>query len=164
MQKTWVQFLGWEDLLEKRMASHSRIFAWIIQRTENSGGLWSMGLQRVGHDWSDLAHMYTPLVLPSRIPAFFNEKKKLPVSHKSEVDKRHVEKTRTHPSACSQAKVCPMQINQTLANTQPKSPEKNAYCKSLKFHSCLLCSNITDYTMSFEGPFQCLHLKKESGY
>ena len=41
---------GREDPLEKEMATHSSILAWKIPRTEKSGGLQSMGLQRVGHD------------------------------------------------------------------------------------------------------------------
>ena len=45
-----VQFLGWEDLLEEDMATHCRILAWRIPWTEEPGGLWSIGLQRVGHD------------------------------------------------------------------------------------------------------------------
>ena len=40
-----------EDPLEKGMATHSCILAWRIPRTEESGGLQSMGLQRIGHDW-----------------------------------------------------------------------------------------------------------------
>ena len=42
---------GLEDPLEKWMASHSNILAWRIPWTEESGGLESMGLQRVGPDW-----------------------------------------------------------------------------------------------------------------
>jgi len=42
--------LGQEDPLEKGMTTHSRILAWRIPRTEEPGGLQSMGLQRVGHD------------------------------------------------------------------------------------------------------------------
>ena len=50
MQETWVQSLGWEDPLEKGMATHSSILAWRIPWTEEPGGLQSMALQRVGHD------------------------------------------------------------------------------------------------------------------
>ena len=51
MQETWVRSLGWEDSLEKRMATHSSILAWRIPRTEEPGGLLqAMGLQRVGLD------------------------------------------------------------------------------------------------------------------
>ena len=45
MQETWVQFLGWEDALEKEMAIHSSILAWKIPWTEEPGGLQSMGSQ-----------------------------------------------------------------------------------------------------------------------
>ena len=50
MQETQVQYLGQEDPLEKGMATHSRILAWRIPRTEEPGGLQSMELQRVGND------------------------------------------------------------------------------------------------------------------
>ena len=50
MQETWVRSLGWEDPLEKEMATHSRILAWGIPWTDEPGGLQSMLLQRVGHD------------------------------------------------------------------------------------------------------------------
>ena len=39
-----------EDFLEEEMATHSSILAWRIPWTEDSGGLWSKGLQRVGHN------------------------------------------------------------------------------------------------------------------
>ena len=39
MQDTWVQSVGWEDLLEKGMATHSSILAWRIPWIEESGGL-----------------------------------------------------------------------------------------------------------------------------
>ena len=43
IQETWVQSLGWEDLLEKGMSTHSSIIACRIPRTEEPGGLQSMG-------------------------------------------------------------------------------------------------------------------------
>ena len=46
----WVQSLCQEDPLDEDMATHSSILAWKIPRTEEPGGLQSMGLQRVGHD------------------------------------------------------------------------------------------------------------------
>ena len=49
-QEMQVQFLGWEETLEKGKATHSSILAWRIPRTEEPGGLQSTGLQRVGHD------------------------------------------------------------------------------------------------------------------
>ena len=56
MRETWVRFLGWEDPLEKGMATHSSILVWRIPWTEEPGRLQSMGSgqsmqsQRVGHD------------------------------------------------------------------------------------------------------------------
>ena len=50
LREAWVRSLGWEDPLEKRMATHSSILAWRIPWTEEPGGLQSMGSQRVGHN------------------------------------------------------------------------------------------------------------------
>ena len=50
MQKTLVLFLGWEDPLEKGMATHSSILAWRIQWTDELGGLYSPW----GHKESDM--------------------------------------------------------------------------------------------------------------
>ena len=50
MQETWVQSLGWEDPLEKEMATHSSILARRIPWTGEPGRLQSTGSQRVGHD------------------------------------------------------------------------------------------------------------------
>ena len=48
MRETWVQSLGWEDPLEKEMATHFSILAWRIPWIKETGGLQSMGSQRVG--------------------------------------------------------------------------------------------------------------------
>ena len=50
MQETRAQSLSREDPLEKEIATYSSIVAWEIPWTEEPGGLYSMGLQRVGHD------------------------------------------------------------------------------------------------------------------
>jgi len=50
IQEMQVQSLGWEDTLEKEMATHSSIAALEIPWTEEPGGLQCMGLQRVGHN------------------------------------------------------------------------------------------------------------------
>ena len=47
MQEIWVRSLGWEDLLEKGKATHSRVLAWRILWTVQS-----MGLQRVRYNWA----------------------------------------------------------------------------------------------------------------
>ena len=52
MPETQVWSLGWEDPLEKGMVIHSNILAWRIPWTEEPGGLQSMWLQRVGHNWA----------------------------------------------------------------------------------------------------------------
>ena len=47
MQEARVQSLGWEDLLEKEIATHSHILAWKIPWREEPGGLQSMGSQKL---------------------------------------------------------------------------------------------------------------------
>ena len=51
--RTQVRYLSWKDLLEKRQTTHSSILAWRIPWTEEPGE--SIGSQRVGHHWRDLA-------------------------------------------------------------------------------------------------------------
>ena len=63
MQEIWVQPLGWEDPLEKEMATHSSILAWRIPRTEKPAGPLSVGSHGLGHDWASNTHKH---VLPSR--------------------------------------------------------------------------------------------------
>ena len=50
VKESWVPFLGWEDSLEKGIATHSSILAWRIPWREGSGMPQSMGSQRDGHD------------------------------------------------------------------------------------------------------------------
>ena len=52
MRETRVWSLGWEDPLEKEMATHSSILAWRIPWREEPGRLQPMGSQRVGHHWA----------------------------------------------------------------------------------------------------------------
>ena len=49
-QEIWVQSLGWEDPLEKEMATHPSVLAGRIPRTEEPGGLRSTRSKRVGHN------------------------------------------------------------------------------------------------------------------
>ena len=56
MRETWVRSLGQEDPLEKEMATHTSILAWRIPWMEESGGLHSVGSQRVRHDWVTSLH------------------------------------------------------------------------------------------------------------
>ena len=61
VQETWVQALGWEDPLEKGMATHSSILAWKSSRTEELAGLESTGSQRVRHDRATNTLTWTPI-------------------------------------------------------------------------------------------------------
>ena len=65
VQETRVPSPGQEGPLEKGMATYSSVLAWRIPRTEEPGGLQSMALQRVGHDWSNLAHTHACRCLQS---------------------------------------------------------------------------------------------------
>ena len=53
-----VRSLGQEDPLEKGMVTHSSVLGWRIPWTEEPAELQSLGLERVGHEWRDLAHAY----------------------------------------------------------------------------------------------------------
>ena len=63
--------LGQEDPLEEEMATRSSILAWIIPRTKEPGGLQSIGLQRVEHDWSDLACRHCGYATLLRVKSVF---------------------------------------------------------------------------------------------
>ena len=58
MRETQVSSLGWEDPLEKEMATHSSVLAWRIPWTEEPGGLRSIESQRIGHDRVNNIHAY----------------------------------------------------------------------------------------------------------
>ena len=58
LQETWVQSLGREDPLQKRMATYSSILTWKIPWSEEPAGLHSMALQRVGHYWATDAFIH----------------------------------------------------------------------------------------------------------
>ena len=72
MWETQVQSLGWEDLLEKEMATHSSTLAWRIPWLAESGRLQSMGSQRLRQDWATSLSLsfkcfVTCLLLPFRL-------------------------------------------------------------------------------------------------
>ena len=64
MQETWVQSLSREDPLDKEMATHSSILAWKIPWTEEPGGLYSLGSQKVRHD-GDWARTHASIAVQS---------------------------------------------------------------------------------------------------
>ena len=67
MQETWVWSLGWEDPLEKEMATHFSTLAWKIPWMEEPGRLQFVGLQWVGHDWgTSLSTLSIESVIPSK--------------------------------------------------------------------------------------------------
>ena len=74
MQETRVQFLGWEDSLEKKMAMHSSILGRKIPWTEEPGGLQSMGLQRVRLKCVTNTFTFVFLQLCLKIKYIFQEK------------------------------------------------------------------------------------------
>ena len=80
MQETWVWFLSQEDPLEKGMATHSSLLAWRIPWTEKPGGLQSMGLQRVGHDWATFTFTEPP---GKSQPLCFTGKRDSPAPHRN---------------------------------------------------------------------------------
>ena len=62
LQETQVRILDQEDPLEEGMATRSSLLAWRIPWTEEPGGLQSIGLQRIRHDWSNWAHMHKEVI------------------------------------------------------------------------------------------------------
>ena len=73
MQETWVRSLGCEDSLKKGMATHSSNPSRRIPWTEEPGGLQSMGLQRVIHDWATNTHSGTWTFNKKTLPQVSNE-------------------------------------------------------------------------------------------
>ena len=69
MQETWVQSLGWEDLLEKGTATHSSILAWKIPWTEEPGRFWGRTeldtTERLSHIVKDLVAVSSEPILTS---------------------------------------------------------------------------------------------------
>ena len=69
LPETWVQFLSWEDTLEKEMVTHSSILAWRILWTEEPGRLQSMGSQELDMTYR-LNHHHTLTIPPSLVQSF----------------------------------------------------------------------------------------------
>ena len=66
VRETRIGSLGWEDPLEKEVATHSSTLAWKIPWMEEPGRLQSMGMQRVGHDWAvSLSFLFLSYLSPS---------------------------------------------------------------------------------------------------
>ena len=73
--------LGWDDPLEKGMATHSSSLAWGIPWTEEPGGLQSIGSQRFGHEWRNLAAYphNNPMNKSNHYPNFTDAESESPV-------------------------------------------------------------------------------------
>ena len=72
VQEIWVRSLGWEDPLEKGMATHSSILAWRIPWREEPGGLQKyLGLQKSRHDWSTNTFTFFASPCSLQPPPFF---------------------------------------------------------------------------------------------
>ena len=71
MQETRARLLGWQDPLEKEMATHSSTLASKIPWMEEPGGLQSMGSPRVGHDWATSLHFETGTLRGRKIHATY---------------------------------------------------------------------------------------------
>ena len=69
--ETQVWSLGWEDPVEKDMATHTSILAWRMPWTEEPGRLQSMGLQRVRHDWVTNTLTFTTVLGKGHLSHFF---------------------------------------------------------------------------------------------
>ena len=77
MWETLVRSLGWEDPLEKEMATHSSILAWRIPWTKEPGRLQSTGSQRVRHDWATSLSLLPELICQPKLSL---KKKKIPAA------------------------------------------------------------------------------------
>ena len=77
-------FLGWEDSLQKEMATHSSILAWKIPWMEEPGWLLSMGSQRVRHDWATSLSIYLSKIYKQLIQLNIKKKRNKPVSKSPE--------------------------------------------------------------------------------
>ena len=81
MQESWVQSLDQEDPLEKGMVTHFSILVWKIPWTEESGGLQSMGSQKVGHNWVTNTFTSLPKDYPRCITVAPTARKSVPPMH-----------------------------------------------------------------------------------
>ena len=124
-----VRSLGWEDPLEESMATHSSNFSWRIPWTEEAGRLQSMRWQRVGHDWSNLAHMHLYIYIssvqfssvtqlcPTLCDPMNRSTPGLPVHH------QHSEFTQTHVHRVSDA----IQPSHPLSSPSPPVPNPSQH-------------------------------------
>ena len=87
MWETWVRSLGWEDPLEKEMATHSSTLAWRTPWREEPGRLQSMGSQRVRHDWATSLHFTSAFFIVQLSHPYMTTGKSIPLTRWTFVDK-----------------------------------------------------------------------------
>ena len=124
MLETQVQSLGLEDPLGEDMATHSSILTWRIPRTEEPGGLQSMGSQRVGHDWAMNTFSLWPGFLPASPAAASPSPSRASLPHcpfrmivswvcrRSYPDNSLVASSRTHGSLLTQQQESPPDLTE----------------------------------------------------
>ena len=129
MRETWVQYLGWEDPLEKGIATHSSILAWRIPWTEEPGGLQYTGSQRGGHKESDTTErlsLFQRMKLVTRLkPQFPNHCASERRHLYTQLASSHISRRRT---LLSYPKVGPL-ITGTTANIKYYHESRNPKCK-----------------------------------
>ena len=101
IQETRVGSLGWEDPLEKEMATHSSTLAWRIPWREKPGRLQSMGSQRVGHNWATSLSLFTFNVSRSLLH-FFKKYRKIRIKENKTQGYRSYSQTCSHQEANSE--------------------------------------------------------------
>ena len=130
-QETWVWSLGQEDSLEKEMATHLSILAWRMPWTEKLGGLQSMGLQNVGHDWvtNRLSNSHVVWLLSSLIlcDPMNRSMPGLPAHHQLP------EPTQTHVHCVGDA----IQLSHPLLSPSPPAPNLSQHQSLFKWVSSL---------------------------
>ena len=98
MRETWVQSLGQEDTLEKRMATHSSILTWRISWTEEPGRLQSVGSQRVRHDWATNNLTFTETKGLECRPKKWEKHKELMTKFKGNIAEKYLDYLQFHLS------------------------------------------------------------------
>ena len=146
MRETWVHSLGWEDL-EKEMAVHSSVLAWRIPWTEEPGGLQSMRLQRVGHEFSSVAQSCPTLCDPMN-----RSTPGLPVHHQLP------EFTQTHVHRVRDA-IQPSHPGSSLSPPASNPSQHQSLFQISKFAGILSAAHSQHHLSGFEiAQLECHHL------
>ena len=143
IQETWVQSLGQEDPLEKKMVTHSRILAWRIPWTEEPGGLPSMGSQRVRHNRAINFHFHVFKASKSRD------------SHSRTLNSQTPQNPlgpRKKPSFLVRERKSPLYCLKTMQRPQQEPDASQHMPSSNLAHFSFLVKTITESTLSIALP------------